>query len=231
MLSHELTTFVTHIQESVSVKPHLYVSYTWVLYMAIFSGGRYIRAKLKSAGEDFWVRTPPFESVKNSNGHEATELDEPANWPLSFWNFLGSSDGEDLKADYKSRVEEIERILTLKEREDVINEAVEIMKKLLEIVREIEMAVAEGAAEGIIGSETCQTHRADFNLMSGHKDGSYLSHINSSAAENPSLLTLLSKHLLPMGMVDLLAGIKNAFFSSGRSSNVPVAVHMKSNQA
>lgn len=224
MLSHELMTFVTHIHESIRAKPHLYLSYTWVFYMAIFSGGRYIRAKLKSAGEDFWANTLPVESDKNKNGRRGGEVKGQEEWPLSFWNFSGSSDGEDLKADYKSRVGEMERILTLKDREEIVNEAVVIMKRLLEIVRGIEVAVAEGVAEGIIGCEISQSRIAETNFMPGHKDDSYESLSNIPAGGNPSLSSLLCKHLLPMGMVDLPAGIKNAFFSRGGGSKVSVAV-------
>lgn len=230
MLSNELTTFVTHIHESIRAKPHLYVSYTWVLYMAIFSGGRYIRAKLNSPGEDFWDNALPLESGKNKYGRGAAEVEGPENWPLSFWNFSGSSDGEDLKADYKFHVGELERILTLEEREEIIGEAAEIMKRLLEIVREIEVAVAEGAAEGIAGSESCKSLAADIDLMPSHKDDAFLPLSTISATRNPSLSTLLCKHLLPMGMVDLLAGIKNAFFSAGRSSKVSVAAPVKSDR-
>lgn len=231
MLSHEVTTFVTHIHESISVKPHLYLSYTWVFYMAIFSGGRYIRAKLRSAGGDFWANTLSAESDKSKYDRRDVKVKESEEWPLSFWNFSGSSDGEDLKVDYKSRVGEMERILTLEDREEIINEAVEIMKRLLEIVRGIEVAVAEGVAEGIIGREISQSHRAETNLMPGHKTDSYESLSNIPGAGNPSLSTLLCKQLLPMGMVDLLAGIKNSFFSIGGSSKVSVTVPVKSGRA
>lgn len=229
LLSYELTTFVTHIHESISVKPHLYLSYTWVLYMAIFSGGRYIRAKLSSAGEDFWANTPPVESGENEYGRGGAEVEGLEKWPLSFWNFSGSSDGEDLKADYKSRVGEIERVLTMKEREEIITEAVEIMKRLLQIIRKIEVTVAEGVAEVIIGGESCQSHTAEINLIRSHKDESYLYLSNSPAEGDRSLSALLCRHLLPMGMVDLLIGVKNAFFSAGQHSKVPVAVPVKSN--
>lgn len=230
MLSKELTTFVTHIHEVIRAKPHLYVSYTWVLYMAIFSGGRYIRAKLNSSGENFWDHALPLESGKNKHGRGVAEVEGPEKWPLSFWNFSGSSDGEDLKADYKFHVGELERILTLKEREEIIGEAAEIMKRLLEIVREIEVAVAEGAAGEIVVSESCKSLTADIDLMPSHKDDAFLSLSTTSATRNPSLSTLLCKHRLPMGMVDLLAGIKNAFFSAGRSSKVSVAAPVKSDR-
>ena len=228
--SHELTTFVTHIHESISVKPHLYLSYTWVLYMAIFSGGRYIRAKLNSAGEDFWANTPLVESGENEYDHGCAEVQGPESWPLSFWNFPGSFDGEDLKADYKSRVGEIERALTLQEREEIITEAVEIMKRLLQIVRKIEVTVADGVAKVFVGGEPCQSHLAEINSIGSHKDKSYLYLSNSPAEGDRSFSALLCKHLLPMGMVDLLTGVKNAFFSAGQDSKVPVAVPVKSNR-
>lgn len=231
LLSHEVATFVTHIHESISVKPHLYLSYTWVLYMAIFSGGRYIRAKLSSAGEDFWANTPPVESGENEYDRGCrAEVEGPENWPLSFWNFSGSSDGEDLKADYKFRVGEIERVLTMKEREEIITEAVEIMKRLLQIIRKIEVAVAEGVAKVIIGGESCQSHLAEINSIRSHKDESYLYLSNSPAEGGRSFSALLCKHLLPMGMVDLLIGVKNAFFSAEQNSKVPVAIPVKSDR-
>ena len=198
--------------------------------MAIFSGGRYIRAKLNSAGEDFWANSPPVESGENEYGRGGAEVEGPEKWPLSFWSFSGSSDGEDLKADYKSRVGEIERVLTMKEREEIITEAVEIMKILLQIIRQIEVTVTEGVAKVIIGGESCQNHLAEINLIRRHKDESYLYLSNGPAEGDRSLSALLCKHLLPMGMVDLLAGVKNAFFSAGQKSKVPVAVPVKSNR-
>lgn len=230
-LSHELTTFVTHIHEAIRIKPHLYLSYTWVLYMAIFSGGRYIRAKLKSAGLDFWTNTFIAESSKNDYSEGGAEAEKPGKWPLSFWNFSGTSDGEDLRADYKSRVREMERILTLKEREEIINEAAEIMKSLLRIICEIEVAVAEGAVERTIDSEMCESHMAGINLTPRLKDDSLVSRSGIPAAGSPSLCTLLCKHLLPLGIIDLVASITNLFFSARRGTKVPVHVPVQSDRA
>ena len=223
-LSHELTKFVTHIHEAIRIKPHLYLSYTWVLYMAIFSGGRYVRAKLESAGLDFWTNTSVVESSKNDHSEGGTEAEKPEKWPLSFWNFSGTSDGEDVRADYKSRVRETERILTVKEREEIINEAAEIMKSLLRIIREIEVAVAEGAVERIIDSEMCESHTAGINLTPRLKDDFYVSRSGIPATGSPSLCTLLCKHLLPLGIIDLAAGITNLFFSARRGTKVPAHV-------
>ena len=137
-LPHDLSSFVMHIHESISAKPHVHIAYTWVFYMALFSGGRYIRSKLRSAGDEFWALEAPKKT--SINGYTADEDSEST--PLSFWSFSGALDGEDLKADYKSRVLEIEPSLALNERQDIINEAVDIMKRLLNIVQGIELAAA-----------------------------------------------------------------------------------------
>jgi heme oxygenase len=53
-----LTKFIEHIENSIVAKPHVLVAYAWVFYMALFSGGRYIRGLLQSAGTDFWLQSP-----------------------------------------------------------------------------------------------------------------------------------------------------------------------------
>lgn len=57
----KLAKFIAHTKQSVEKTPHVLVAYAWVLYMALFSGGRYLRASLKAAGglgKDFWDREP-----------------------------------------------------------------------------------------------------------------------------------------------------------------------------
>lgn len=49
-----LAAFVDHIRRVVSRKPHVLVAYTYILFMALFAGGRFIRATLESAGRPFW---------------------------------------------------------------------------------------------------------------------------------------------------------------------------------
>lgn len=104
--------------------------------MALFSGGRYIRAKLRSVeGKGFWVQEynpiPAGGPVKDVI-------------PLGFWDFPAAThDGEDLKVEFKARVQDIESGLNQKEREDIIQEAVEIMTQLLGVVREIDSSIRE----------------------------------------------------------------------------------------
>jgi len=57
----KLAEFLAHTKRSVDANPHVLLAYSWVLYMALFSGGRYLRASLKEAGgtgPKFWDRDP-----------------------------------------------------------------------------------------------------------------------------------------------------------------------------
>lgn len=131
-----LSEFVTYISVMIEAKPHVLLAYTWIFYMAFFSGGRYIRGKLSCVQDDgFWVREitamPADGNVMGSS-------------PLSFWGFSAAShDGEDLKTEFKARFRDVESGLSLSQRMDVIQEAVEIMTRLMEIIREIEVSLRE----------------------------------------------------------------------------------------
>ncbi|KAI5921396.1 hypothetical protein F4810DRAFT_712650 [Camillea tinctor] len=51
-----LGSFLAHARAEARRHPHVLVAYAWVLYMALFSGGRYIRATLEGAEpRSFWV--------------------------------------------------------------------------------------------------------------------------------------------------------------------------------
>ncbi|KAK4137900.1 heme oxygenase-like protein [Trichocladium antarcticum] len=49
-----LADFLTHIHHTINNHPPTLIAYAWILYMALFSGGRFIRATLESAGPAFW---------------------------------------------------------------------------------------------------------------------------------------------------------------------------------
>ncbi|KAI0600421.1 hypothetical protein F4775DRAFT_545828 [Biscogniauxia sp. FL1348] len=53
--SPTLGSFLAHARAEVRRRPHVLVAYAWVLYMALFSGGRFIRASLESVNPGFWV--------------------------------------------------------------------------------------------------------------------------------------------------------------------------------
>lgn len=153
VLSPILASFISHIEQVVGAKPHVQIAYTWVFYMALFSGGRYIRAKLRSAGEDFWASA----GLTKSDGEDVEEP-ERGTIGLSFWEFSGTSDGKDLKAEYQSRIHDIEASLTLEERQEIVNEAMDIMVKLIDIAKEIKRNVSFGLAnEGLLHKHMVRT--------------------------------------------------------------------------
>lgn len=99
--------------------------------MALFSGGRYIRARLRAG------LAASIGSVASSRA------DKPAG--LSFWEFPGEHDGEDLKIVYKNRVTAISGELTEEERTDITEEGVRIMVLLTDVVREVAEVVPSRA--------------------------------------------------------------------------------------
>lgn len=56
--SGRLGKFTLHIRDSVTAKPHLLLSYAYSLYLALLSGGTYIRMELLCLKPEFWQATP-----------------------------------------------------------------------------------------------------------------------------------------------------------------------------
>ena len=177
-----LKALTQHITSSTSHAPHLLLAYTWVLYMALFSGGRYIRTKLREAGREFWNSCAEAEKKKEKekDGDINIDIDKGA---LSFWNFDGEADGEDIKAEFKQRFADIEGWLNDEERKGVVQEAVFIMESLMGVVEEI--------AE-IVGRDE------SFRKAAGRHGG--------VDGEELSVRWLCLKHILPMGMFELIKG-------------------------
>ncbi|KAL8916754.1 MAG: hypothetical protein Q9172_006147 [Xanthocarpia lactea] len=126
-----LEAFKLHIQSSLASRPHVLVAYTWIFYMALFSGGRYIRSKLRTGFAP--------SSTSNSQRH----ADQLAS--LSFWNFPGDADGEDLKIEFKDRIATLSDVLTEEEKADIIAEGVHIMTSLTDVVEEAAETIPEQA--------------------------------------------------------------------------------------
>lgn len=106
-------TIAHTMQRSTCAQPHLLVAYAWVMYMAIFSGGRWIRQQLDDAGTDFWSGQQQHMSLKPPSGQVAMT-------GLTFLSFHDGNDGEDLKAVFKERLAGIDALLSSKEREDIV---------------------------------------------------------------------------------------------------------------
>ena len=96
----QLHDYCIHMRQAVSAKPYLLVAYAWVMYMAVFSGGRWIRGQLVGAGEGFWRGVEVGDG--DSGEEEGKRGLEAAG--LSFWHFVGEEDGEDIKREFKRRV-------------------------------------------------------------------------------------------------------------------------------
>ena len=171
--------------------------------MALFSGGRYIRSRLRQAGIGFWERRVEGEKGKGSYGGRRMANGEKGNAVdgyLEFWTFEGDKDGEDLNAELKARFASIQDILTEAEKEEVVQEAVFIMQSITEVVVEIGevFGTSVSAAAGFFAAEL----RADWRVDGREED-------------EPSMRWLLLKHILPMGMVELIAAGARSAVSVG----------------
>lgn len=206
-----LTDRIRAVASSPQTKPYLLLAYAWVLYMALFSGGRFIRTRLRRAGAGFWRRGPVEGKpprggrgtrledddvggdgvVDDHDGNAVVEDDdgEGVDQHLTFWTFDGDEDGEDVKAEFRARFAAVEGTLTEGEKGEVVREAVFVMRSMLEVVGEIKEAIGTGTGT----SPAAAGPRGDEGGMGAREEG------------GPSMRWLLLKHVLPMGMVELIA--------------------------
>jgi heme oxygenase len=163
-----LAEFIAHTKKAVEANPHVLLAYAWVLYMALFSGGRYLRASLNEAGGtgvNFWTRDPspvrPYSVTRDASprrGLISETADPAAVCPsarprtrsrsesvtskmvpgMSFFNFVGEEDGEDIKREFKKRITEAEVLLTPREKEDIVTEAEHIFEFMVTMVAELD---------------------------------------------------------------------------------------------
>jgi heme oxygenase len=146
--------YCAHIRRVVGKKPHVLVAYAWCYYMAVFSGGRWIRGELRKGGEEFWQNGAP----RSSGGAEKEDALSLDNAGLSFFCFPGAEDGEDIKAEFKHRLAAGEDIFTPQEREDVIQEAQDIFRYSAGLVEELDELLAT-SAEKVAAVESVQQTR------------------------------------------------------------------------
>jgi heme oxygenase len=151
----KVADFCTHIRRRVGNKPHVLVAYAWCYYMAVFSGGRYIRAELLKAGNHFW--TADNENHIFNADQEAFRLEEQG---LSFWSFPGEHDGLDIKELFKTRLEAAELLLTSDERVDIIEEAKVIFKLSASLVDELDQKLSTDL-ERLSQFHAAQRHQVD----------------------------------------------------------------------
>lgn len=162
--SPHLIAFINHITFIIAQKPHVIIAYAWVMYMALFNGGRWIRTQLISARDSAWT-LPSSKTISFS-------ADSKHERALSFWHFPGPHDGEDIKNEFKSRLDEVESQLTLEERQDIVGEARVVFENCALLVGELDEILAA----------------------------------KQKATPSDSMAILL-KHILPMGMTDLVTAL------------------------
>jgi heme oxygenase len=141
--------FISHIAEAVASKPQVLLAYGFVLYMAIFSGGRWIRSTLAGSGEEFWANdnsASPSTSRESSVSERLRTFslaaqDRFETLGLAFWFFPSLSDGLDIKNEFKKRLEHVEKLLSPSMREDVIAEARDIFIRCEDLVGELDQSV------------------------------------------------------------------------------------------
>ncbi|ORY71857.1 uncharacterized protein BCR38DRAFT_331135 [Pseudomassariella vexata] len=202
-----LSHFVTHIRREVQARPHVLLAYAWVLYMALFSGGRFIRATLSRIDASFWYSislSPPASIMGRSSSSDSSE-DDDSNLPLKFFTFDTPHDGDDLKQSFKKHLAESSaRLLTPQERRDIVEEAHRIFEFMIEAVGELDAVcgtdredIAEQPAGGLIGrvgrllglrtrdSVVVAKERRDWRrLVNSHDEGSGSDGENGSDSGN-----------------------------------------------
>ena len=162
----QLHRFLQHIDQACTLKPHTLIAYAWVMYMALFNGGRWIRAQLLAAKTSSW-HLPVLES-----DFESAKADQSLG--LAFWHFSGEKDGEDIKNEFKARINDVERLLSAEQKQDIVDEALSIFRYLVLLVGELDEIVAANA-------KTISTTKPSWAWS-----------------------RLLVKHFLPLGMADLI---------------------------
>ena len=138
--------------------------------MAVFSGGRWIRAGLLQTPPDFWPAAQQQQQQANDLTNEELDRDGEGGLKdrgLSFWHFPGNQDGEDIKALFKARLADAEELFTPDERVDIIEEAKSIFALCASLVDELDVLV--GTSSPPLGSTSTSTSTSTPN--STQKDG------------------------------------------------------------
>lgn len=186
-----LGAFLAHIKEAVDGRPHLLLAYAYSLYLALLSGGSYIRTELMYLRTEFWLAVPDpvrpgtipctgepggeqgkmrqqstFECDPGSHG--LVGQDPSVTLPLSFLDFdtpLGYENPRQqakvLKAEFKRRFADAEQALTESERRDIVPESVVIFDYLEAVVGQLDKICSSGAGASQQGSSRRHSTTAD----------------------------------------------------------------------
>ena len=119
-------------------KPHVLIAYGWVFYMAIFSGGRWMRRQMANAGPKFWDA---------ELDQTLSEKDRQQLAGFSFLSFKGDQDGEDIKEEFKTKLAEAETLLSPQERRELVEQAQKLFELCICMVKDVEWAIWRRKAE------------------------------------------------------------------------------------
>ncbi|KAJ5178699.1 hypothetical protein N7492_001909 [Penicillium capsulatum] len=133
--------FRQYIKQRMPEKPHLLVAYIWIMYQAMFNGGRFIRLQLLKAGPEFWGLSPK----------EMNPSDFPS--PLSFWCV---ENDETVKTEFRERAVKIDGLLTEAERQEILDESLEIFRRCTVITSQLDEQVMANATGVHATEETKQ---------------------------------------------------------------------------
>lgn len=184
LFSPAAEAFIDHIEKVTAEKPHVMIAYAFVLYMAIFSGGRWIRSVLSSAGDAFWLQErakkgeklpEPLEELESTSSKSNTILLAPTpatqvrleKLGLSFWFFQSPTDGLDIKAEFKSRLDALEPLLTVEQRSDVVEEARVILERCESLVSDLDERVGRRGIFIEIDRPNQPSEKMESNLKDG----------------------------------------------------------------
>ncbi|KAG6357221.1 hypothetical protein INS49_015099 [Diaporthe citri] len=186
-----LEAFLAHIKDAVDDRPHVLLAYAYSLYLAMLSGGSYIRTELMYLTADFWLAVPnpvrpgmvpctrsPGDEPERLRRHSTFECDSGAHGlagedpsitlPLSFLDFdtpLGHENprqrAKDLKAEFKRRFSNAEEALTESERRDIVAESVIIFDYLESVVGQLDKICGGGADATQQGRSRRQAAKAE----------------------------------------------------------------------
>ena len=197
--SDMIQTHESTIRASIRAKPHVAMAYMWVMYMALFNGGRIIRDTLAAAGPDFWQVLKP-SSLTDLDGDDDGVHHLILHERLHFWSFDSLNDGDNIKEDFKTRFDEIAAAqLKAAERADVVDEAVRIFAMCADMVDWLDANV------GTTGQDTEKEHsKEEERALQQHSNSWY------------ERLVMSDLYAVALAIWDILLSIYYYFFDGPR---------------
>jgi heme oxygenase len=162
--------YCSHIRTAVTEKPHTLLAYAWCYYMAVFSGGRWIRGELMKGDEEFWRK-----------GASVRDLEKPQsleNRGLAFWNFDGTEDGEDIKMPFRAQLSAAHELFTPEQIQDIILESQEVFNWSAKLVEELDERLGTDLGNGTLSGQSGQS--AEKQPRAGAASGGVLAQVQRS---------------------------------------------------